>query len=134
MTPMPAIYVHDTKETPYALWIVKGEKPIETRSRNVLGKFVGERILVIRTRSGHPAEVIGEASMINSRFYTNAELDAMRNLTLIPKGSKYDCTGKGKWCYWLANVTEYEKPIPLTEYEVITRNMSYAILTSKKSK
>lgn len=134
MISMPAIYVHDTKETPYALWIVKGEKPIETRSRNVLGKFVGERILIIRTRSGHPAEVIGEASMINSRFYTNAELDAMRNLTLIPKGSKYDCTGKGKWCYWLANVTEYEKPIPLTDYEIITRNMSYAILTSKKSK
>lgn len=134
MIPIPAIYVHDTKETPYALWIVKGEKPLETRSRNVLGKFVGERILVIRTRSGHPAEVIGEASMINSRFYTNAELDAMRNLTLIPKGSKYDCTGKGKWCYWLANVTEYEKPIPLSEYEVLSRNMSYAIVTSKKSK
>lgn len=134
MIPIPAIYVHDTKETPYALWIVKGEKPLETRSRNVLGKFVGERILVIRTRSGHPAEVIGEASMINSRFYTNAELDAMRNLTLIPKGSKYDCTGKGKWCYWLANVTEYEKPIPLSEYEVLSRNMSYAIVTSHKSK
>jgi hypothetical protein len=134
MYPIPAIYVHDTKETPYALWIVKGEKPLETRSRNVLGKFVGERILVIRTRSGHPAEVIGEASMINSRFYTNTELDAMRNLTLIPKGSKYDCTGKGKWCYWLANVTEYEKPVPLSEYEVLSRNMSYAIVTSKKSK
>lgn len=134
MIPMPAIYVHDTNETPYAMQIVKGEKRIETRTRNVLRKFVGERVLVIRTRSGHPAEVVGEASMINSRFYTSEELDAMRNLTLIPKGSKYDCTGKGKWCYWLANVTEYEKPVPLSDFEIITRNMSYAIVTSKKSK
>ena len=41
MIPMPAIYVHETKQTPYASWIVRGDKVIETRTRNVLKKFVG---------------------------------------------------------------------------------------------
>ena len=134
MKPTPAMYVHDTKETPYAMQIVQNLKPIETRTRNVLKRFVGERVLVIRTRSGHPADVVGEATMVNARFYTAAELDAMRNLTRIPEGSKYDCAGGGKWCYWLADAVQYDEPIPLSDYEIITRTMSYAILTSKESK
>lgn len=133
MKATPAMYVHDTKETPYALQIVQGIKPIETRTRNVLKRFVGERVLVIRTRSGHPADVVGEVTMVNARFYTAAELDAMRNLTRIPEGSKYDCTGGGKWCYWLADAVQYDEPIPLADYQIITRTMSYAILTSKES-
>ena len=128
-----AIYVHDTKETPYAMQIVRGEKPVETRTRNVLKRFVGERVLVIRTRSGHPADVVGEATIMNSRFYTAAELDAMRNLTMIPKGSKYDCTGGGKWCYWLADAVRYAEPVPLSKYEIVSRTMSYAILTSRET-
>lgn len=128
MIPMPAIYVHDTKQTPYAWWIVHGNKVIETRTRNVLKRFTGKRVLVIRTQSGHKAEVIGEVTIVNAKFYCNEELESMRQLTMIPKGDRYDCTGKGKWCYWLANATEYEKPIPLSDYEIITRNMSYAIV------
>lgn len=134
MIPMPAIYVHDTKETPYAMQIVKGKKRIETRTRNVLKRFVGERVLVIRTRSGHKAEVVGEVTISCGGWLDAYALDDNRFFTLIPKGSKYDCTGDGKWCYWLTNATEYEKPIPLSEYEVITRTMSYAIVTSQESK
>ena len=134
MIPMPAIYVHDTKETPYAMQIVKGEKRIETRTRNVLRKFVGERVLVIRTRSSHKAEVVGEVTISCAGWLEARTLDENRQLTLIPKGSKFDCHNGGKWCYWLKNPTEYEKPTPLSDFEIITRNMSYAILTSKESK
>ena len=134
MFSMPAIYVHDTNETPYALQIVKGEKLIETRTRNVLKRFVGERVFVIRTRSGHKAEVIGEVTISCSGWLDAYALDEQRNLTRIPKGSKFDCTGGGKWCYWLTSPTEYIKPYPLSDFEIVTRNMSYAILTSKKSK
>lgn len=134
MIPMPAIYVHDTKETPYAMQIVKGEKRIETRTRNVLRKFVGERVLVIRTRSSHKAEVVGEVTISCAGWLEARTLDENRHLTLIPEGSKFDCHDGGKWCYWLKNPTEYEKPIPLSGFEIITRNMSYAIVTSKKSK
>lgn len=128
MKTIGAMYVHDTKETPYAMQIVKGLKFIETRTRNVLKRFVGERVLVIRTRSGHPAEIIGEVTIINARFYNAEELNTMRNLTRIPEGSKYDCTGNGKWCYWMADPEEYTKPIPLSECNVISRTMSYAII------
>ena len=34
MKETPAIYVHDTKETPYAMQIVEGLKRIETRTMN----------------------------------------------------------------------------------------------------
>ena len=134
MNTIGAIYVHDTNETPYAMQIVKGEKRIETRTRNVLRKFVGERVLVIRTRSSHKAEVVGEVTISCAGWLEARTLDENRNLTLIPKGSKFDCHNGGKWCYWLKNPTEYEKPIPLSDLEIITRNMSYAIVTSKKSK
>ena len=134
MIPIPAIYVHDTKETPYAMQIVRGDKRIETRTRNVLRKFVGERVLVIRTRSGHKAEVVGEVTITCAGWLEARTLDENRHLTLIPEGSKFDCTKGGKWCYWLKNPTDYAVPVPLSEYEIVTRNMSYAIVTSKKSK
>ena len=134
MNPIPAMYVHDTKETPYAMQIVNGEKPIETRTRNVLKRFVGKRVLVIRTRSGHPADVVGEVTMVNAGFYTSAWLNEIRNLTRIPEGSKFDCTGGGKWCYGLADAVQYAEPIPLADYEIVTRTMSYAILTSRETR
>ena len=129
MNTIGAIYVHDTKETPYAMQIIMGDKRIETRTRNVLRRFVGERVLVIRTRSGHKAEVIGSVYLDHCRFLTATEMDAARDRTLIPKGSQFDCqNGKGKYCYYLTDPVEFSEPKPLTDYAVITRNMSYAIL------
>lgn len=126
--PIPAIYVYDTKETPYAMWIVEGRKRMETRSRNVLRNFVGKRVLVIRTRSGHKAEVVGEVTLSLCGWLEARTLDENRNLTMIPKGSKYDIEKGGKWCYWLKDPVKYGFPVPLADYEIITRNMSYAIV------
>ena len=129
MRTIGAIYVHDTKATPYAVQIVKGQKTIETRTRNVLERFVKSRVLVIRTRSGHKAEVIGSVVIDKVRFHTAREMEAMRDQTLIPTGSKFDCQdGKGKWCYYLTDPEEYAVPQPLTDYNVVTRNMSSAII------
>ena len=128
MKTIGAMYVHDTKETPYAVQIVKGLKPIETRTKNVLERFVKSRVLVIRTRSGHKAEVIGSAVIDKVYFHTPQEMEALRDKTLIPPGSKFDCHGKGKWCYYLTDPEEYAVPQPLTDYNVIQRTMSYAII------
>ena len=128
MKTIGAMYVHDTKATPYAEEIVKGLKPIETRTRNVLERFVKSRVLVIRTRSGHKAEVIGSVVIDKVCFHTPQEMEALRDKTLIPPGSKFDCHGKGKWCYYLTDPVEFDKPIPLTDYKVIQRTMSYAII------
>ena len=133
MKEIPAIYVHDTKRTPYAMQIVEGLKRIETRTRNVLRQFVGQRVLVIRTRSGHKAEVIGEATISSAVWLGAQTLDENRHLTLIPKGSKFDVSEGGKWCYWLKDPVKYGFPVPLSDYEVITRNMSYAIVKGETS-
>lgn len=124
-----AIYVHDTKETPYAMQIVKGLKPIETRTKAVLDRFLKCRVLVIRTRSGHKAEVIGSVFIDKCRYLTAKEMDAVRDKTLIPAGSEFDCqNGKGKYCYHLTDPEEFDMPRPLSDYPIITRTMSYAIL------
>lgn len=125
----PAIYIHDTRCTPYSIAVVNGYKTIETRTRDVLGRFVGQRVMIIRTRDGKPADVVGSAFIIGKRFYTAAELDDLRDFTLIPPGSKFDCNGRGKWGYKMADPVVFDKPIPLTEYTVISKTRSYALLS-----
>lgn len=96
----------------YALAIVGGYKPIETRSRNMLKNLIGKRVAVIETRSGKKPVVIGYVTIVDSRFCPAAEFDKYRNLTCIPVGSRYDCKGKGKWFYYL------EKPEKCSPYEL----------------
>lgn len=123
-----AIYVHETRATPYASAIAGGFKPIETRTRDVLRRFIGERVLIIRTRDGHPADIIGSAVISGKRFCSASELDTMRDLTLIPPGSKYDCHGHGKWCYTMTDPVLFSAPVPLSAYNVTSKTRSYAII------
>jgi hypothetical protein len=121
---MIGIYVHDTSGTPYAEAIVGGYKTIETRNRNVLGQFIGQRVAVVRTKAGHKAEIIGTVRIVNGRFLTESELDAMRNQTCIPPGSKFDCHGRGKWGYRLAHPEPCE-PQLLSDHKIVHRTMSW---------
>lgn len=127
---IPAVYVHESRAVPYAQAIAQGYKPIETRTRDVLGRFVGHRVLIIRTRSGHKSDIIGSAFIADKRFCTAAELDEMRDQTLIPPGSKYDCHGRGKWCYTMSNAVLFKDPLPLDCCGVDHKTRSYAMLTA----
>ena len=100
---MIGIFVNQIGGVPYALAIVMGYKPIETRSRNMLRKCVGHRVAIIQTRRGRSPLVIGYATISSASFQTGAWLDANRELTLIPAGSLYDNQGRGKWCYQMEN-------------------------------
>ena len=131
---LPAIYVHSSSGIPYAEAIVRGAKPIETRSRDVLARFVGQRVLIIRTRNGKPSDVVGSAIISRKDFHTVQELDAMRDQTLIPPGSKFDCHGRGKWCYTMKLSMAYEKPVPLSAYTIISRTRSWAMLEEQEIK
>ena len=126
--PTYGIYVHSSSGIPYAEAIIQGIKPIETRSRDTLGHLVGQRVLLIRTRSGHEADVIGDILISGKTFRTASELENMRDLTLIPPGSKFDCHGNGKWCYTVSEPHRYEWVKPLSDYTVIRRTMSWALL------
>lgn len=124
---MPVMFVHQTVAVPYADAIAAALKPIETRTRNVLRSLIGQRVAIARTRSGHPAEIVGYVTVTAATWATAAELDTMRNLTLIPKGSRYDCTGAGKWCYHLADA-ESRDPIRLDTLHIVRKNRSYCVI------
>lgn len=126
---VPAIYVRNTKEAKYADYIVGKLKPVETRTRDVLGHFVGQRVLVIRTEAGKKPMIIGSAFVKEKAFRTAEQLDYIRDLTMIPKGSEFDASQGGKWCYYLNDAVEYE-PFPLERLEVEKRTRSFAMLRS----
>ena len=120
------IFVHETRAIPYATAIVKGYKTIETRTRNMLGKFVGQQVAVIRTSDNKPSEVIGFVRITGCKFCTAEELDGMRDNTLIPPGSKFDCHSKGKWCYELSKPRECP-PIPVSALPYLKKTRSYIV-------
>lgn len=109
---MKAIFVNEPGGIRYALAIVKGIKPIETRSRNMLKSCIGERVAVIRTRSGKAPMIVGYVTITSALQLGKGWLDANRDKTLIPEGSKYDCKGASKWCYFLTDAEECD-PYPL---------------------
>lgn len=128
MSMLPAIYVHNTSGVRYADAIVQGYKPIETRTRDVLGAFVGRRVLVIRTCPSKRPMVIGSVFVREKVFHDMAAMEYIRDLTLIPPGSRFDCHGKGKWCYMLGNPIAFSEPIPLESFHVVRRTRSYAVI------
>lgn len=125
----PAIYVHDTRAIRYSIAIAAALKPIETRTRDVLGRFVGQRVLIIRTRDGKPADVVGSAVIAEKHYYSARELDGMRDKTLIPPGSKFDCSARGKWGYTMTDAVLFSEPVLLSAYTVEHKTRSFALLS-----
>lgn len=124
---MIGIFVNQTRHVPYAEAIVRGYKTIETRTRDMLGRFVGERVLIIATGKGIKPEVVGSVVIRGKRFYTADELDTLRDVTLIPPGSRFDCRGRGKWGYAMADPEVLDRPVPLSEYTITHRTRSFMI-------
>lgn len=127
------IYVHDTAAAPYAIQIVNGLKTIETRSRDTLRRFIGSRVLIARTRSGHAADIVGAVTIENSAFCSAAMLDSMRDLTRIPAGSVYDCRGPGKYCYSLSRPAALKNPVKLSDLHVVKRSRVYAVIDTDRA-
>ena len=100
---MYGIFVNSDGWIPYADAIVDGVKPIETRSKDMLSWLVGQRVAIIRTRRGKNPTVIGYADIKCKAFCDSKTFENYREYTLIPPGSRYDCNGKGKWFYYMAN-------------------------------
>lgn len=114
---MYGIFVNSDGCVPYADAIVSGAKTIETRNRDMLAQLVGKRVAVVRTRRGKNPTIVGYV-LIKSKLFVNAKaFEIFRDATLIPKGSKYDVHGKGKWCYGLIDAEKCE-PYPLPKSAV----------------
>ena len=119
------VYVRQTKAVPYANYIVAGLKTLETRTRNTLGRFVGRRVFIIRTMANREPMVIGSVRIVSACFRSADWLDEHRNETMIPDGDQFDCHGKGKWVYGLADPDWYTIPCELKYYSVARRTRTF---------
>ena len=99
-------------ETTYVKEIMVGFKTIETRSKNMLRSLVGERVAVVSTGRGRKPMVVGTVCISDVKWIPAHLWDMYREDTLIPRGSKYDNNGSGKWGYILEGPQECE-PYPL---------------------
>ena len=104
---MFGIYINED-EIPFAVLIGEGKKQVETRTRDMLGKLVGERVALISTSKNRMPLIVGHATITAKQFVPDYLLDTQegRDITRIPKGSKYDTYSfnkkaqcYGKWCY-----------------------------------
>lgn len=102
------IFVNSDGCVPYADAIVSGIKPIETRGKDVLWRLDGCRVAVVKTRRGKNPTIVGYVTINGRMFCESKYWESYRSATLIPKGSKYDCHGKGKWLYYLENPQKCE--------------------------
>ena len=99
MATIKGIFVRNTKEAKYADLLADLEKPLETRSRNTLGRLAWEDVAIIRTGNGRPTIIgyinFGTGTKLNYEEFRKAE-----RYHLVPKGSDYDCKpGSFKWVY-----------------------------------
>lgn len=110
---MVAIFIN-CKDQPFIRKIFDRDKLFETRTRNMLKRFAGQRVLLVETGNGAPM-IRGSARCGVGCPVTSAEQwDAIRTTTQVPAGSKYDWKDdtKIKWLYPMFNPVECE-PLPL---------------------
>ena len=111
----PVIFINSSK-IPFVDLIGSGSKPFETRTRNMLGRFIGERILIAETGKGSP--VIRFSAVIDYavEVHTRSAWERYRQDACIPVGSKYDWNEntKVKWLYHLTDVRMIG-PVPLPQ-------------------
>lgn len=101
----PVIFINCTVE-PYVDDIMSFLKQYETRTRNTLGRFLGERVLLAETGHGRPlvkcSAIIDEVIAV----YTREDWEEYLQFTWIPVGSVHDWQPdtKVKWLYHLTDV------------------------------
>lgn len=97
------------KEQPFISRIIDGEKEYETRTRNMLGRFLGERVLLAETGNGNP--VVRCEATIDSVISVHVPeyWEHYRSRAGVDRNSRYDWQPdtRIKWLYHLTDV----KPI-----------------------
>ena len=104
---MMGININD-KYYPFTDLILSGVKTIETRVSPSLHAYIGQRVGIIRTGKDKAMLVgfmtIGEPIQYETeKHFRNDE-----EKHCVPKGSKYDISGLGKWGYPIINPVRIE--------------------------
>ena len=122
---IPAVFIN-CRRIPFVDLIGSGSKPYETRTRNMLGRFIGEQILLTETGKGDP--VVRFSAIVDSVIpvRSRSEWERYRQVACIPVGSEYDWKDdtKVKWLYHLANVRPVT-PFPLPK-DAVRHGLTWA--------
>ena len=108
---IPVVFINCSR-FPFVQWIMDRMKVYETRSRNMLGPLVGQRVLLSETGNGRPivrcSAVIRAARKVEHRGVWNL----LRDSHCVPAGSTYDWTHatQCKWLYFLGDVQPVSDP------------------------
>lgn len=98
----------------YASFICDGTKTIETRSRDMLKKLVGERVAVINTGIWKRPRVIGYVTITGKWYCPDDKFDDYFYKHWVMAGDEFYTAGRGKWMYELTDPEE----LPLVGYEL----------------
>ena len=114
---MPIVFINCSKY-PFIDEIMNGSKKFETRTRDTLSRFWGERVLIAETGKGHSlvrcSAVIGPTYMVTDRKDWD---DRFRKDACIIPGSSYDWNTetKVKYLYKLVDVRPVSVPFTPAE-------------------
>lgn len=111
---IPIVFIN-CKKIHFIRKILNHQKLFETRTRNMLGRFLGERIALAKTGVGLHPMIMGYATIDEIiSVSTFSQWEVYRKYTCIPYGSDYDWkdTTKVKWLYHLTDIEECEPFIP----------------------
>ena len=102
----PVIFIN-CKEYPFIDQIISGRKWYETRTKDTLSRFAGQRVYLAETGKGHP--VVKCSAVLHSpiKVVTAKEWEFLyRNLSAIPNGCKYDWQPitTAKYCYYIDSI------------------------------
>lgn len=109
----PIVFINCKKE-PFVDDILCHLKEYETRNRNTLGRFLGQKIFLAETGKDRP--VVKGSAVIDKiiAVYTRERWEEYLEQTWIPVGSSYDWQPgtKVKWLYSLAEVQTCDPFVP----------------------
>lgn len=111
---MKTVVFINSSTQPFVQQIMDFLKLYETRTRNTLGRFLGEDILIAETGKGKPVVRCSAHVQAVIAVYTREEFEKCRKDCCIAPGSRYDWTDstKVKYLYQLTNVKPVVPFIP----------------------
>lgn len=101
----------NSASAPFMADIGARRKPLETRGRNTLGRYVGQRVILAETRQGGYlamySAVLRSARPVRSR----EDWEALRPLHRVPEGNRYDWQ-EGTRVRWVYEITSLRRLRP----------------------
>ena len=86
---IPIIFIN-CKRYPFIRWIMNRTKLFETRNRNTLGRFLGERVLLAETGHGQPLVLCSAVITEVREVFTRSAWEVTKLDCMISDGSPYD--------------------------------------------